>query len=176
MRRLIPLLAITLALVAPAASSANDANKDYATGDGSYFFTKPDPSFIPRTRTFVFDVRQRGSHKAFGNWQQNDTQFPSVSFAGDVTCLKVVGKLAAFGGVMTDAGHAGTPFVVWVADGGPRDSGLDQYSSAYVPQAEDYGTTVPTDFPATCPEPVSPIGYFPVLTGDIVVNDGKIKG
>lgn len=170
MKKAALLLVLVIAAVAPAVAPAKDAKKDYAVGSGAYIFSTP--FVVPRERTFDFSAIDKGSKKATGFLRQDDARF-DLHWVGDVTCLNVLGNLAVFGGVLTTApfGATGQPFVVWVADNGPPDSGLDGYSSVYLPDPGD----VPADFPASCPEPVSPIGYFPVLSGDIVVNDGTVE-
>jgi hypothetical protein len=129
-------------------------------------------------REFAFSAKQIGfGGHASGTYQQSNLINPGPGVTGTVECLNVAGNLASFGGVITsDPGSpslVGVPFVVWVADNGPADSGLDLISPLGVfPTGDPDLASLPTAFPHVCP-PAAPslYGYFPVSQGNIVVDD-----
>jgi hypothetical protein len=128
-------------------------------------------------RQFAFSAHQLGfGRHANGTYHQSNLINPGPGITGRVTCLNAVGNAAVFAGVITDdPGQpevVGAPFAVWVVDNGPANSGLDLISPLGVYPAGDPDlASFPNGFPNVCPAPVSPLGYFPVSQGNIVVDD-----
>jgi hypothetical protein len=128
-------------------------------------------------REFDFTAKQLGfGGHAAGTYHQAGLDSTGPGVTGRVTCLDVLGNFASFGGVITDDPGSpqlvGVPFVVWVADNGPADSGLDLISPLGVfPTGDPDLGLLPQGFPHVCPPAVPSLyGYFPVGQGNVVVN------
>lgn len=163
--------------VAPATAAA--PTFDSAQGAGSIAPGSCVGSFcLGAGREFNFSAKQLGfGAHATGTYHHSTLINPGPGITGRVTCLNVLANTASFGGVITnDPGQpefVGTPFVVWVVDNGPADSGLDLISPLAVFPAGDADLPLlPPGFPAICPPAFPSIyGYFPVSQGNIVVDD-----
>ena len=93
------------------------------------------------------------------------------TFAGAVTCFTVSGKQATVGGILTrtpDGSGIGAPFLVQVLDNGRPGTSLSDGISPF----EIFGpgeTTPAVGFPYICPA-ASPLGYYSLTSGDIIVR------
>lgn len=190
---LISLIAGVLCITA-AGQAAKDpfgGARDLATGAGSYgapgcTVNVPagvDPFCLTTSRReFNFNATADPlGNDARGTFRTDAFRIPTgeltSSWVGVVTCLNVVGNAASFGGYLTqDASPtlpAGTPFIEYVVDNSRVDPALPDLISpfAVLPVGDPDRSTVPDDFPATCPPPIAPRGYFPLQSGDISVVD-----
>ena len=192
-KRLLVIVAASLAVAAPA--TAGPPAFDKAEGAGSYlragctigvpegrgpYCFATDPLV---TRTFSFSAIQYGfGERANGTYTQ-DANGGTTHFVGRVTCLNVLANTAVFGGVVTEssvAPYEGLPFVVWVVDNGSAtDGGPPDLISpvAIFPQGDEDLPLLPAAFPNICPQPFpSLFGYFPLESGNIVVEDESPPG
>jgi hypothetical protein len=169
------LAVLVLALPAVAAAPATDS----AQGAGSVAPGTCVGTFcLASGREFSFSAKAIGfGGHATGTYHQSNLINAGPGVTGDVTCLNVLGNFASFGGVITQAAGnpaaVGLPFVVYVADNGPADSGLDLISPLGVFASDDPDLgLLPAGFPRVCPPAVPSLyGYFPVSQGNIVVTD-----
>lgn len=189
-RKLAGLAVVATAMVAVAAKPADAVPPEFdkAEGAGTYggtCITFPPGTplagtvFCPPQRSFSFSAIERGfGERGQGFYTQQNLVSGTGRITGRVTCLTVLGDTAVFGGTIADAAVAeviGLPFVVWVVDNGPSGGVLPDLISPFFfifdeIDRETAGTTAA--FPNVCPQPFpSPIGYFPVTSGNIVVED-----
>jgi hypothetical protein len=86
-----------------------------------------------------------------------------------VTCLSVVGNKTAVGGFVTQPSDpAGVPFLVYVIDNGLPGQAIDGIGPFSVFGPEE---ALPAPgFPLVCPSAQSPLGYYPLTSGDVIVR------
>ena len=189
--------ALALATAGNAAAPAFDS----AQGAGSYnargcmIMVPPDRELtcfpdVDRVRTFSFSAKQRGfGERASGFWtrRQAIAGGGTSTLGGRVTCLNTLGDTAVFGGVITEqsnpAGNTelvGVPFLIWVVDNGTASDGdpPDLISpEAVFPDGDPDRPLLPRAFPNVCPQPFPSLyGYFPLTSGNIVVDDQAKRG
>jgi hypothetical protein len=157
-RRLCALVgAFVLSLFAVTAL-ASAAAGDYAKGRGTTTGAR-----------FSFIAQGTGAaDRANGSWTHTFTSTdPNITVTGDVTCMNIVGNMAAIGGRITGfkpAGAAvafGSPqgFIVNATDNAKPSGGLDLYTASFV-----------SAVPLVCP---TPFGFgSPVITGDVEIIPG----
>lgn len=125
------------------------------------------------SRSFVFHLAAvSGSGlQAFGYFDRTNVANGNT-FAGAVTCLSVSGNQASVGGILTrtpDGSGIGAPFLVHVLDNGLSGATLSDGISPF----EIFGpgeTTPAVGFPYVCPSASSPLGYYSLTSGDIIVR------
>ena len=128
-------------------------------------------------RRFSFQVfaAETASGGVIGRFQRVNLA-TGGTFIGRVTCLSTDGSAAAIGGIVTHTpgpGGAGpgTPFDIFVRQGATASGdGISPFQ--VFPPADPGWKYLPADFPATCPAPVSLMGYFPLTTGGAFVHEG----
>jgi hypothetical protein len=125
------------------------------------------------SRAFVFHLAalSGSGFPAFGYFDRTNVANGNT-FAGAVTCLTVSGNQASVGGILTrtpDGSGIGAPFLVHVLDnarpGAPLSDGISPF--------EIFGpgeTTPGVGFPYTCPSASSPLGYYSLTSGDVIVR------
>jgi len=189
------LCGVVSALVLATAGNAAAPVFDSAQGAGSYnargcmIMVPPDRDLacfpdVDRVRDFSFSAKQRGfGERASGFWTQRQTGPSGVStVGGPVTCLNVLGETAVFGGVITEQATpegttplVGVPFLIWVVDNGSASDGdppdlISPY--AVFPDGDPDRPLLPHAFPNVCPQPFPSLyGYFPLTSGNVVVED-----
>lgn len=182
-RKLAGLAVVAAALMAATAAPAAAPEFDKAEGAGTYgpgcpVLAPPGTEFCPATeRRFSFSALQRGfGERASGVFTHEHVTLDGQlrRFAGQVTCLNVLGDTAVFGGNLTESpDDVLVPFIVWVVDNGNASDGdpPDLISALQINLPEE-GPIFGVAFPNVCPHPFpSPIGYLPVTSGNIVVED-----
>jgi hypothetical protein len=190
MRRKLALLAVGVATAAlsVATASAGPPEFDKAEGAGTYgpgcaILVPPElQGCFSFARNFSFSAIQRGFGESASGVYTNERLDNERRFTGRVTCLNVLGETAVFGGVIREGVNlttgqdiSGLPFAVWVIDNGNASDGdpPDLISPVFLVLPEE-GKPLGAAFPMVCPEPVSPIGYFPLTSGNIVVEDESL--
>lgn len=159
--RQIGLWAIVPLLLLPGSVAAGSAAGDSAVGSGWRLLDGN-----PRV-WFELDARSDASGGGAHGTYTFDFPDVGVSFAGEVTCLRVDDSTAVIGGRITDSqglnGEGG--FLVWVSDGGipaGGQPGPDRVST----------TTLLADAPTSCPTLELPsTEAWRDVRGSIAVND-----
>ena len=136
------LAAVGATVAAPIAGA--ETPRDSARGGGQVLL---DPSAPPTTGaldTIAFQAqRQKGatdeSGLADGQVQVNRRSGDAVKFHGVVECLIVVGNKAYISGVQSNQEEEGTPFELYIVDGGQTSEGKgeDQALVWYGPETEE---------------------------------------
>jgi hypothetical protein len=175
LRRLIrvgaPLAAVVLIVVAPAsARRAALASPHVVVGQGSYGpgCTVGGVTSACDDRHLEFDLAAvSGPLGTLGVFERRNP-FTGGVFDGSVTCIKVVGRHAAIGGYVTrPSPELHTPFLIYVSDNGlpGGEDGISQFF-IFAPDEE----LPAAGFPLTCPSPPAPAGYFPLVSGSVVLR------
>lgn len=153
---------LTGALVVLAATPAIAGPK----GDSVKGHGENNPPDASRVASFEIDARSDADGANPNGKVRFKTRSTGAITAGDVSCLRVVGKLAVIGVDLTkvrtsDPGPYPNAMLVYVEDNGNKKAGADEIRSA----------TQTLDAPVTdCPAPMNP-DRMPLMKGDIRVDD-----
>jgi hypothetical protein len=169
------LAVLVLAVAAPASAKARQAFFSHAAvGTGAFGpgCTTGGQVFCD-SRSFVFHLAalSGSGFPALGYFDRTNVANGNT-FAGAVTCLRVSGNQASVGGILTrtpDGSGIGAPFLVYVLDNGRPGATLSDGISPF----EIFGpgeTTPAVGFPYSCPPASSPLGYYSLTSGDVIVR------
>ena len=146
-------IAVATMVAFPVAAGA-DAPRDKATGGGQLLLDPNDPRTTGAFDTVAFTAqRERGatdeSGLADGQVQVNRRGETQYKFHGEVECLIVVGNKAYISGTQSNGAEEGTPFELYIVDGGDgaNERGGDQGLVWYGPETdENEPDDVPGDY------------------------------
>jgi hypothetical protein len=167
---------VAVALAGGVAFGAGGSPKaDFVVGGGEISgCISLDPCPLPNVPFAVDAYSNKKGTNAHGTY----TQVGAIE-RGQVTCVNVDGNTASVGGIIKKSSlplvHPGEHFVIYFVDNGPPVNGVSPDLTSRPdlnPEANDPPLeTLPPDFPNSCPSPVSPFGYTPVKSGDVIVQD-----
>jgi hypothetical protein len=133
------------------------------------------PTCFDNPRNISVDAHAEGDgSEAVGNSTYGTPGFSQTT--RKITCLRVEGNAAAFGGVLTSGPDAGFGFVQYIVDrGGPGLGPRDLSSPSFIDPLE--ASSWPVGFPQVCPSaltgfPGAAPAFLEVHAGDFVVQDG----
>jgi hypothetical protein len=167
------LAAVLFVAVAPtAAQSSVSINAHAVFGAGTFGpgCTSGGTEFCD-DRSFSFHlaaVSASSGSPAFGYFDRKNLANGNT-FVGAVTCLSVVGNKVAVGGFVTQPSDPpGVPFLVYVTDNGPAGQAIDGISPFSILGPEE--ALLAPGFPLVCPSAQSPLGYYALTSGDVIVR------
>jgi hypothetical protein len=189
MRKVVSLLFVAVALAATGvALSSGGPNEKlvsrlrvYGGGQFGPGCTNDTITFcLPSSRSFALDAHAdgHGNGAVYGTWDYGPTAGP-WHISGEITCMKVVGNTAIFGGLVRQSERPellGLTFAGYVRDNGTPAAGVpDQASIGWFGTSDGMAGDFPTTFPATCPATgafgadVAPAVWFD-LQGDVTIQ------
>jgi hypothetical protein len=168
-------LVLTVVSGALAAPDPFKGNRDSVEGAGTFgpgcFPAEPCPFQPGYMWSFQVTAHSDPLGGDAGGYFRRTNDVSGNSQGGHVDCLRVADNLAVVGGIdELDPRPTvrGTFYVQYFVDGDP--SGTPDLVSPIAHVAPGtFGT--PSDFPASCPEPVSPFGYLWLTSGDVMIGD-----